>query len=60
MDSTNASGRYGVLARLFEMVNQLNEDQQIMLLRQIDRNVLSAHLFKLIIDLSEQQQNHLL
>ncbi len=60
MDPTAATSRYTVLTRLFEMVNRLNEDQQIQLLRQLDRNVLSSHLFKLIIDLSEEQQNHLL
>lgn len=60
MKPAAASGRYSVLTRLFEMVNRLNEDQQILLLRQLDRKVLTAHLFKLIIDLSEEQQNHLL
>ena len=60
MKPAAASGRYTVLTRLFEMVNRLNEDQQIMLLRQLDRSVLTAHLFKLIIDLSEEQQNNLL
>jgi Tfp pilus assembly protein PilZ len=42
------------------MINRLNEEQQILLLRQLDRSVLTAHLFKLIIDLSEEQQNQLL
>ena len=60
MDPAVTAGRYTVLTRLFEMVNRLNEDQQILLLRQLDRNVLTAHLFKLIIDLTEEQQNHLL
>ena len=60
MDPASASGRYTVLTRLFEMVNRLDEDQQILLLRQLDRNILTSHLFKLIIDLSEEQQNQLL
>jgi Tfp pilus assembly protein PilZ len=42
------------------MVNRLSEEQQILLLRHLDRSVLTAHLFKLIIDLSEEQQNQLL
>lgn len=60
MDPAAASGRHSVLTRMFEMVSRLNEDQQILLLRQLDRKVLTSHLFKLIIDLSEEQQNHLL
>ena len=60
MDPASASGRYTVVTKLFEMVNRLNEDQQILLLRQLDRRSLVSHLFKLIIDLSEEQQNNLL
>lgn len=60
MDPASAAGRYSVLTRLFEMVNRLNEEQQILLLRQLDRSVLTSHLLKLIIDLSEDQQSQLL
>ena len=60
MDSGSVSGRYTVVTKLFEMVNKLNQDQQILLLRQLDRRTLVSHLCKLIIDLSEEQQNNLL
>ena len=60
MDSPATSGRYTVLTRLFEMVGRLSEEQQILLLRQLDRGVLTSHLFKVIIDLPEEQQNRLL
>ncbi|KPJ76713.1 MAG: hypothetical protein AMJ54_10600 [Deltaproteobacteria bacterium SG8_13] len=60
MDPATASGRYTVLTKLFEMVNRLNEDQQIALLRQLDRSALTTQLCKLILDLSEEKQNHLL
>ncbi len=60
MDPAPAASRYSVLTRVFEMVNRLNEDQQILLLRHLDRSALTAHLFKMIIDLSEEQQNQLL
>ena len=60
MDSGSVSGRYTVVTKLFEMVNKLNQDQQILLLRQLDRKALTSHLFKLIIDLSEENQNRLL
>ena len=60
MDLPTASSRYAVLTKLFEMVKKLNEDQQILLLKQFDGSALTSHLFKLIIDLSEEQQVHLM
>lgn len=60
MNLSNTPNRYAVMTRLFEMVNNLTEDQQVLLLKQFDSTVLTSHLFKLIVDLSEDQQIHLM
>ena len=60
MPSNANRGRYKNLARLFEMVDGLSETQQILLLKQLKKNVLSAHLFRLIIELNEEEQGRLI
>jgi uncharacterized protein (TIGR02266 family) len=60
MPSITDRGRYQTLARLFEMVDGLSETQQILLLKRLTKNLLSAHLFKLIIELNEEEQSQLL
>jgi len=45
-----------VLARLFEMVDQLSEDQKLWLIKSMHKEALTSHLSKLIIDLGEEQQ----
>jgi Tfp pilus assembly protein PilZ len=49
-----------VLARLFEMIDQLTIDQKLLLIKSMDKEVLTSHLAKLIIDLGEEQQLALL
>ena len=60
MSSGPSSSRYMVLARLFEMVDQLSEDQKLALIKSMHKEVLTSHLAKMIIDLGVDQQNALL
>lgn len=60
MSSGPSSSRYMVLARLFEMVDQLSEDQKLLLIKSLHKEVLTSYLCKLIIDLGEEQQLALL
>ena len=54
------AGRYGVTARLFNLIGLLPRDQQLMLLKQLIGERVTEHLFKLIVEMSEDQQLHLL
>ena len=47
------SGKYPVIARLFELMNTISEDQLL-------KDKLSTHIFKLVIDLPDEQQTALL
>ena len=60
MEAASKPNRYALLAKLFELVNRLNENQQIMLIKKLHRGGLSSHLFKLMIDLNEEEQTNLL
>ena len=60
MSSGPSSSKYMVLARLFEMVDQLSEDQKLLLIKSMHKDDLTSHLTKLIIDLGEEQQLALL
>ena len=60
MSSGPSSSKYMVLARLFEMVEQLSEDQKLALIKSMHNEVLTSHLTKMIIDLEEEQQQALL
>ena len=56
-------GKYATIARLFELINHISEDQFVMILKDLLGDKFSAQLFKLVVDLSEEQQiallNHL-
>ena len=56
-------GKYAIIARLFELINRISEDQFVIILKDLLGDKFSAQLFKLVIDLSEEQQiallNHL-
>jgi len=54
------SSKYMILARLFEMIDQLSEDQKLLLVKSLHKEVLTSHLSKLVIDLEEKQQLALL
>ena len=56
-------GKYAIIARLFELINHISEDQFVIVLKDLLGDKFSAQLFKLVIDLPEEQQiallNHL-
>ncbi len=54
------NGKYPVIARLFDCINHISEDQLILLLKELLKEKFSAHLFKLIVDMSDEQQAALL
>ena len=61
MKATGMSqGKYPVIARLFERINHISEDQLILLLKELLKEKFSSHLFKLIVDMSDEQQAALL
>ena len=51
---------YTIIPRLFRLVNELSDEQQMTLLRQLIRGDTKKHLFKAIIDMSDAQQLELL
>jgi Tfp pilus assembly protein PilZ len=51
---------YSIIPRLFRLINDLSEDQQLMLLRQIMRGNIKQQLFKSIVAMTEAQQSSLL
>ncbi len=53
-------GKYPVIARLFDLINQISEDQLILILKELLKEKFSSLLFKLIIDMSDEQQAALL
>ncbi|MGD2099054.1 MAG: PilZ domain-containing protein [Desulfobacterales bacterium] len=52
--------KYPVIARLFELINHISEDQFVIILKDLLGDKFSAHLFKLVIDLPDEQQSALL
>lgn len=50
------AGKYGITARLFNLIGLLPRDQQLILLRQLVGERVTEHLFKLIVEMSEEQQ----
>ncbi len=48
--------KYGVIARIFELTNDLSENQKLDLLKQLAKDNITAQLFKLILDIPENQQ----
>ena len=58
--SDTPSGKYPIIARLFGLMNTISEDQLLMILKQLLKEKLSTHIFKLVIDMSDEQQVALL
>jgi uncharacterized protein (TIGR02266 family) len=56
----NSKDRFGQTFRLFNLIENLSRPQQLELLRRIIGEKLNEHLFKLIIELTEEQQALLL
>lgn len=53
-------GKYGHIPRLFKLVSDLSEDQQLNLLKQMLAEKVKPYLLKSIIDMTEKQQFQLL
>jgi Tfp pilus assembly protein PilZ len=54
------SGKYNVIARLFELMNSISEDQLLIILKDLLKDKFSTHIFKLVIDMTNAQQTILL
>lgn len=52
-------GRFAVTAHLFRLVDELPRDKQLILLKQQVGERLPSHLFKMIIEMPEQQRQQL-
>jgi Tfp pilus assembly protein PilZ len=51
---------YSIIPKLFRLINDLSDDQQMTILKQISRGNLKTYLFKAIIDMTDVQQISLL
>lgn len=49
-----------VLTQLFELVGELSEAQQLLLLKGMKKDSLTTHLWKLILDLNDEERDRLL
>jgi hypothetical protein len=58
--SATISGKYPVIARIFDLVNQVSEDRVLIILKELLKEKFSDHIFKLVIDLPDAQQKALL
>lgn len=52
-------GKFGITTRLFRLVDSMPKDQQLILLRQLMGDMVSNHLYKLIVEMTEEQQVNL-
>ena len=53
-------GRFSTTARLFTLVNELPRDQQLILLKGLLGERMVTHLYKLVLDLAEDEQQQLM
>jgi Tfp pilus assembly protein PilZ len=54
------SGKYPVVARIFDLMNRVSEDRLLIILKELLKEKFSDHIFKLVIDLPDEQQALLL
>ena len=54
------SGKYPMIARIFDLINQISEDRVLIILKELLKDKFSDHIFKLVIDLPDEQQSVLL
>ena len=57
---TAAKQPYSIVPRIFELIDDLNPDQQLGLLKQLLKNNVTAQLFKLVVSIPEDHQKTLL
>ena len=55
LNSEPQAGKYAVIARLLGLIHNLPKDQQVLLLKQLVGERVTKHLFKLIVEMSEDQ-----
>ena len=54
--SESSVNKFGITARLFNLVSEMPKDQQLILLKQLLGHKVSSRLYKLIVDMTEEQQ----
>ena len=54
------TGKYNVIARLFELMNNISEDRLLLILKNLLQDNFTTHIFKLVIDMTDEQQMLLL
>ena len=54
------AGKYNVIARLFELMNTISEDQLLIILKDLLQDDFTTHIFKLVIDMTDEQKALLL
>jgi Tfp pilus assembly protein PilZ len=47
---------YGIIPRIFELINDLTEEEQLDLLRQLLKDNINTHMFKLVVAIPEDEQ----
>ena len=55
--SDTLSGKYPVIARIFDLMNHISEDRVLIILKELLKDKFSDHIFKLVIDLPDEQQS---
>jgi Tfp pilus assembly protein PilZ len=58
--SSPPTGKYSVIARLFELMNTVSEDRLLLILKDLLQDNFTTHIFKLVIDMTDEQQMLLL
>ena len=58
--SSPPTGKYNVIARLFELMNNVSEDRLLLILKDLLQDNFTTHIFKLVIDMTDEQQTQLL
>jgi len=53
-------GRFSATARLFSLVEELPRDKQLILLKQLLGDRITTHIYKMVLEMSEDQQQRLL
>jgi len=54
--SESSADKFGITARLFNLVSQMPKGRQLLLLKQLLGQKVSSRLYKLIVDMTEAQQ----
>ena len=58
--SSPPTGKYNVIARLFELMNTISEDRLLLILKDLLQDNFTTHIFKLVVDMPDEHQMLLL